>query len=185
MDSSWSALDAIVPSLRRFLGERCRDANELDDVVQETLLRAARHRATLSDPHKLRSWTFRIAINVLTDRVRSERRQRMADRQEDVLPELPCPKTEEEYVEVRVGDRSELREEVLTVLTDALDDLRDCDRRLLDSYYGGAGSCRETAADCGLPQELVKVHLFRARQRLRSMVTRRFDERRRDRTLAR
>ena len=185
MERSWSSLDAIVPSLRRFLGERCRDANELDDVVQETLLRAARHRESLSDPAKLRSWAFRIGINVLTDRVRTETRLRTAEQAEEVLPELPCPRTEEDLEEVRVGDRNELREEVLAVLTDALDDLRGRERRLLDSYYGGAGSCRETASDCGLDPELVKVHLFRARRRLKRMVTQHFDERRRDRALAR
>lgn len=178
MEPTWSALDDIVPALRRFLDPRCRDRSERDDVVQETLLRAARHRDSLSDPRKLRSWVFRIGANVLADHVRRESRRRQAEGGDELLPEVPCPATvDEPGEELRVGDRHELRDEVLAVLTEALADLRDRDRRLLDSYYGGAGSCRETAADCGVAPELVKVHLYRARRRLRTLVTRRFERR--------
>jgi RNA polymerase sigma-70 factor (ECF subfamily) len=175
---SWTALDDVLPALRRFLADRCRDDAELDDVVQETLVRAARYRATLSDPAKLRSWSFRIAVNVLTDRVRRETRQRLVASGSELLPDLTCPDSEEDLQEIEVDGQAELREEVLAVLTEAVADLRERDRRLLDSYYGGSGSCRETAEDCGLPQELVKVHLFRARRRLQGLVTRRLGHRR-------
>jgi len=177
LEPTWTSLDDIVPSLRRFLAERCRDDSELDDVVQETLCRAARHRATLTDPQKLRSWAFRIGINVLTDRVRREGRLHTVADGDEVLPTLACPHGEEDLRQIQVGGVPELREEVLAVLTDALADLRERDRRLIDSYYGGAGSCRETASDCGMRPDLVKVHLFRARRRLQDMVTRRMGRR--------
>ena len=44
--------------------------------------------------------------------------------------------------------------------------LRPDDRRVLGSFYGGAGSCRETARECAIPVHLVKVRLYRARKRL-------------------
>jgi DNA-directed RNA polymerase specialized sigma24 family protein len=70
----WSGLEELRPSLQRLLARRCRDAAELDDVVQETLLRAARYRAKLSERERLRGWAMRIAINVLRDRVRRRER---------------------------------------------------------------------------------------------------------------
>ena len=44
--------------------------------------------------------------------------------------------------------------------------LREKDRALLDAYYGGELKTRVAAEECGIPQRLVKVRLYRARQRL-------------------
>ena len=71
---TWGELEDLRPALRSFLARRCRDESELDDVVQETLLRAARYRGSLTRSGSLRPWALRIAANVLCDRVRVERR---------------------------------------------------------------------------------------------------------------
>ena len=66
----------------------------------------------------------------------------------------------------RLGRWELEKETALEVMTQALRGLKRADQRVLGSYYGGAQSCRETAAECDIPLHLVKVRLFRARRRL-------------------
>ena len=68
----WRGLAELEPQVRAFARRRCRDMHELDDVVQETLLRAARYRRGLTDETRLKSWTLRIAANVMRDRLDRE-----------------------------------------------------------------------------------------------------------------
>ena len=172
MQQRWKSIDTLEPALRRFLFHRCRDEGEVDDVIQETFLRAARYRASLKEPTRLRSWAFRIAANVVADRIRLDARLVRVRDGEKHLAELPSPASVEDESLVEVDGQGEAREEVLAVLEEALERLRSRDRRLIESFYGGAGSCRETADACSLPEDVVKVRLYRARTRLRDLVTR-------------
>ncbi|MFI6483228.1 RNA polymerase subunit sigma-70 [Nonomuraea sp. NPDC050663] len=49
---------------------------DAEDLVQETLLRAWKHRATLTDPSALRAWLYRIATNVCLDMLAAPSRSR-------------------------------------------------------------------------------------------------------------
>jgi RNA polymerase sigma-70 factor (ECF subfamily) len=167
--------------LRRFLSTRSRDEAEIDDVLQETFLRAARYRQTLKDPKRLRSWAFRIAANVLADRIRREARYSRATDGEPLLAELATEESEAPEPSILIDGESEPRDDVLNVLVEALDKLRSRDRSLIEAFYGGAGSCRETAEFCSVPEDVVKVRLYRARTQLRDYVTQEVDRKRRKR----
>ena len=52
----WRELSAEGPELVAWLGRYCANPAEVDDVVQETLLRAAARRRGLQDPARLRAW---------------------------------------------------------------------------------------------------------------------------------
>lgn len=176
--ASWCGLEELRDVLRCFLSRHCRDPNEIEDVVQETFLRAAHYRANLCDDQRLRSWTMRIALNVLTDRQRRSTRLVPAHSGEILFDgvELHGEDGEDEdeaEPEFRVGRWLVGKEAALSHLGGALASLRQEDRRVLDSYYGGRGSCRETAEECEIPTHLVKVRLFRARQRLVRAIRRR------------
>lgn len=166
----WRGLEDLQPELRVFLKRRCRDASEVDDVVQETLLRAARYRGSLSHPHRLRGWAMRIAINVLRDRVRREARIARHETTDEALEfaagREPIPGEFEEALQLHVGEAVVERRAALAHLSTVLQDLRHDDRAVLRSYYHGAQSCAVTAHECGIPSSLVKVRLYRARQRL-------------------
>ena len=169
--SSWKGLDGEIPVLRRFLSTRCRDDFESDDVIQETLLRAARFRRHLHNREKMRAWILSIARNVLSDRFRRERRLGRAIAGDDSLAvEVACPSSVPEVQTIIVDGVSSPTDEVLCLLDVALEKLKQRDRDVLSTYYGGAMSCRETAKTCDLPVDLVKVRLFRARNRLRKYV---------------
>jgi len=53
------------------------DEGRAEDVVQETMLRAWRHRAVLeSSPPALRAWLYTVARNIVTDEWRRQRTRR-------------------------------------------------------------------------------------------------------------
>jgi RNA polymerase sigma-70 factor (ECF subfamily) len=170
---SWAGLEDLRPVLRGYLARRCRDQSEIDDVIQEALMRAARYRGSLSDPQRLRAWVVRIAANCLRDHLRREGRLPRGEAGEDVFDRM-------EGREVAPGELPEdrrlalngvvvERELALRHLTLAMRRLREADQRVLDAYYAHRQSCAcaEMAQVCEVAPELVKCRLFRARRRLR------------------
>ncbi|MCZ6598703.1 MAG: sigma-70 family RNA polymerase sigma factor [Planctomycetota bacterium] len=166
-EGTWSGLEPLRPVLERYLRRRCRDDAEVEDVIQETYVRASRYRSSLTDERRLRPWAMRIALNVLTDRLHRERPQRWKQSCEEMLDTVPAAAGgEDDDCRFRVGNWLVDKDSALRHLSRALAGLGEEDRRVLASYYGGAQSCRETARVCALPRDLVKVRLFRARKRL-------------------
>lgn len=167
---AWSGLEELRPVLERFLATRCRDDSEVDDVVQETLMRAARYRESLDDPGSLRSWAVRIALNVLRDHLRRERRLPRADAGDEALERIegrePVPGDAQDEVQVALDGEVIERDRVLCHLHAAVASLREEDRAVLGSYYSEGGHSAETARVCEIAPALVKVRLFRARRRL-------------------
>jgi RNA polymerase sigma-70 factor, ECF subfamily len=65
-------LAAVVPNLRAFARSLCGDANQADDLVQETLVKAWKHRDSFIEGSNLKAWLFTILRNTFL----SERRKR-------------------------------------------------------------------------------------------------------------
>lgn len=170
----WTGLEDLRPDLRSFLARRCADENELEDVIQETYLRAVRYRTGGRPVRKFRSWILSIARNVLLDRLRrQERFQSLSD--QDVELEWRDEGSDEgpdkEFYRL---DRWTLdRESAIRHLGEALGYLREADRCVLSSFYGGGENSQATASKCGIPEHLVKIRLFRARRRLSKALRRR------------
>ncbi|MGV3720738.1 MAG: RNA polymerase sigma factor [Actinomycetota bacterium] len=82
LDGDRAAFDGLVRShspqvtsiARRFL----RDPNDLDDVVQETFLRAFQNLRRFRGQSTLRTWLIQIALNVCRDRSRAFWKRRVA-----------------------------------------------------------------------------------------------------------
>lgn len=165
----WAGLEELREGLHAFLVRHCPDENDLDDVIQETFLRAARYRRH-HHVQSLRPWAMRIALNVLADARRRVVRSQAgavttAEEDEPFDPPAPCPAAvaDSSYRVARWWfDGETARELVLGTLGS----LRPRDRELIDSFYGGAQSSRASALECGIPRHLVKVRLYRARRRL-------------------
>ena len=181
-EGCWSGLEELRPMLRRFLLRRCRDENEVEDMVQETLIRAARYRRHLTHHDRLRSWALQIASNVFRDHMRRSVRRPVVGGQDELLEVLPGG--ELPPGELLDGDLLELggdeldKQVVLGMLSGALEGLFDRDQLVLSCYYGGGQSTAATATICGIRPELVKVRLFRARRRLERAVRQRLAEHR-------
>lgn len=167
---TWDGLFELVPELRRSLArfDLCRF--EIDDIVQETLLRAARYRHRLEDDERLRPWVLRIGVNVMRDRMRREARLPCIEGPDDALDllegreKIPGEGPEDDLLETN----GEVYERALLMrhLESALEELPRPDRRVLARWYSCPDDEKPASRVCEHSPDLAKVHVFRARGRL-------------------
>lgn len=136
-------LAALRAWLRRAAGP------ETDDIVQETVARALRYRASFDASREVGPWLRATALRVLADH-RAQRARAPLELHTEDAPARPaeCP--------------LEVREDVER----ALARLSVVEREVLQRFHGLGHSVREIASALGLPEGTVKSHLHRARQRL-------------------
>src|SRR5580765_7677036 len=90
---------ALTPSLRHHLRGQLDPTDAVDDVVQESCLRALRYRGTVTD-NELRALLYRIAANVVADRYRRAESHRAADHCSLETSELPTSEGQPEQVHI-------------------------------------------------------------------------------------
>ncbi len=136
---------------RRYTG----DSEEAEDVVQEALIRAWRHRDRLAEQEKMWPWLARIVAN---EAMRSLARKRW-EREPQAWEERP----EDDALLASAPQRLDLAR--------GLGRLAVADRELLRMRYDLDLTQVEIAARLGLPEGTVKVRLHRARAKLRRDLT--------------
>jgi RNA polymerase sigma-70 factor (ECF subfamily) len=136
------------------------DRGRAEDVVQETMLRAWRHRDALEAAHgPIRPWLFTVAQHVAIDayRARAARPNEVGDSVLDAIPS---------------ADDIDVRLDRLLIL-DALTALSAEHRSvLIETYYRGH-SVAEAAAALGVPPGTVKSRTFYALRALKLALTER------------
>jgi RNA polymerase sigma-70 factor, ECF subfamily len=125
--------------------------SEAEDIAQDALLRAWRHRSTLRDVDRRNQW---LATIVRNEAFRQHARVR------------PNPTSAIESQE-GVEDQRVLATVELADLHAALKRLNERDRELLEMRYNQDLSQAEIARKLGIPEGTAKVRLHRARDRLR------------------
>lgn len=96
--ASWPELSS---QLRPFISRRIRAAADVDDVLQETLLRLHRGLGSLRDDERFGAWVYRIARSAIVDHLRTRARHPLAS------DEGVEPMTEEEEDQAAVRCMSE------------------------------------------------------------------------------
>ena len=131
-----------------------RDRSRAEDVVQETFLRAWRHRSVLdSPPAAVRSWLFTVARNIVIDEWRTSRA-----RSELSVADVP---------EGEVADDATDQLLLSWVVAEALTKLSPEHRAvLLECYYRGR-PVSDAAARLGVPEGTVKSRTHYALRALR------------------
>lgn len=130
------------------------DRGRAEDVVQEALLRAWRHRRILeSSPPAVRAWLHTVARNLVIDEWRSRR----------VHPEVPVAEVPEDGGQPDRSDELLLSWVVAEALTRLSREHRDV---LLECYYRGR-PVAEAARRLGIPEGTVKSRTHYALRALR------------------
>lgn len=130
------------------------NADEAEDVAQETYLRAFRRMAELKEPSAFHGWLRRIAITNAHD---LRRRRRATLVQLDDARQVPV--LDEQEQSWTAEQRRQLARALLMLSPD--------ERRLCEQYYHGRRAIASIAADQGLTEPAVRKRLQRVRDKLR------------------
>ncbi len=142
----------LIPALRAFARTFCRDVEDADDLVQETLTRALRSIHQFEPGTSMKSWLFTIMRNAFYTNVK--RRSREQPGGEDCVSTRPAVDATQEW---SVRGRE---------IAQAIDRLPTEQREVL-MLIGVLGVSYEEAMEvCGCAMGTIKSRLFRARARL-------------------
>ena len=149
-----------------------RDGADADEAVQDAFLKAYLHIGTFREELPFEVWFTRILVNGCLDRLKARRRRErwMAppaldpDGNERDPAEYLASSTPSPEAQVLADDRQRH-------LTAALSQLPERQRMVFVLSHFEGRSSREVSAATGLNESTVRVHLFRAVRRLRSLLT--------------
>lgn len=149
-----------------------RDAADADEAVQDAFVKAYTHLGTFREELPFEVWFIRILINGCLDRLKARRRRERwiarptvdADGMDrDPAEHLPSrgPSPEDQL----------LQEERKRRLQVAMGELPERQRLVFVLSHFEGRTSREVSAMTGLNESTVRVHLFRAIRRLRSLLS--------------
>jgi RNA polymerase sigma-70 factor (ECF subfamily) len=147
-----------------------RDAAEADEAVQDAFVKAYSHLASFREELPFEVWFTRILINGCLDRIKARTRR---ERWITAMPDGPGG--ERDFAERTAGKGPSPEDQLLArerreALTRALAKLPDRQRSVfMLSHYEGCTS-REVSVLTGLNESTVRVHLFRAIRKLRTLL---------------
>lgn len=158
-DELRSRMVAVLPRLRRFAYALTGNAEQGDDLVQETCLRALSRVDRWQPGSRLDSWMYRIAQNIWFDRMRAAKiRGEVVDI--EVVEEMPGTDGREE------ADR----QLTLEAIGAALERLPAEQRAVVALICVEGISYKEAAQITGVPIGTVMSRLSRARQTLHGIL---------------
>lgn len=148
-----------------------RDAADADEAVQDAFVKAYTHLGTFREELPFEVWFTRILINGCLDRIKAKRRRERwiarpsvdADGVErDPTENLPSRSPSPEAQVLHNERRRRLQE--------AMGELPERQRLVFVLSHFEGRTSREVSAVTGLNESTVRVHLFRAIRRLRSLL---------------
>ena len=156
-----AALEALLaqhaPSIYRFSLRMCRNADDAEDTLQDTLLSIADHLHDFAGRASLSSWIF-----ALTRSACARRRRGLKNRPTSSLDATPHPHDHGPSPEEYTGQR-----ELTAALTAALDRILPSHREVLLLRDMEGLTAAEAADALGISIDALKSRLHRARQALR------------------
>jgi RNA polymerase sigma-70 factor, ECF subfamily len=150
--------DATARSLWSYLYRTSGNAALADDLMQESYYRFLRARFSEPDREYMKNYLFRIATNLMRDHWRHAK------------VEPPAPSSDEpREIPASSFSASELGSDVMRVMQR----LKPRERELLWLAYVEGSSHREIAQAIGLREQSIRGLLFRARNKLATLLRRR------------
>lgn len=151
---------ALYHHIRRIV----RDRQELDDLVQESFIKAFGALESYSSQYAFSTWLYKIATNHSIDFLRKKKLSTLS---------IDAPvRTREGEVEYEVPDttyrpdRHIVEDQRKTIIQSAIDNLPEKYHRVIVMRHQQDKSYEEIARELDLPLGTVKAHIFRARELL-------------------
>lgn len=159
-DASRAAWESLEAKLRPFIARRVSSPADVDDVLQEVLLRLHRNAADVRDDERFGPWVFQVARNAVIDHHRARSRHPVAD--EESVPETP----DADDTTADDGDAEALL--ALSVVP-FVACLPSPYREAITLTEFEGRTIREAAELSGVSETAMKSRVRRGRQRLREM----------------
>lgn len=141
-----------------------RDQEQVDDLVQETFVKAFDNLNSYSTSYAFSTWLYRIATNHTIDYLRKKKLKTLSideplkTRDGGMQMQLPDESAE--------TDRRIIRKQRQKIVQKAIDELPPKYRKVIEMRHMEEKSYQEIAEVLDLPLGTVKAHIFRARELL-------------------
>lgn len=157
-----AALEALLraeaPSIYRFARTLCGE--DVDDVVQDTLLNIAQKLDTFEGRSSFSSWVFALTRSACSRRHRGKAN----------APKAPLSEVAERAVDEPSPEQTESRRELSRLIDDALSSLPEPYREAIVLRDVEGLTAPDAAASLGITVEALKSRLHRARAALRDLL---------------
>lgn len=148
----------------RFLEHIVGNRSEAEELLTEVFLKVWQHAAHFGHRGLVRNWIYTIASNLAKDALRRRKtRERIAAEPLDLLEHKADPAGVDPLREVLAQERVQL-------IQQSLQQLSADDRTLVVLYHLQECSLEEIERITGIPRNVAKSRLFRARRKLRDIL---------------
>ncbi|MBN2417282.1 sigma-70 family RNA polymerase sigma factor [bacterium] len=141
-----------------------RQAQDREDLCQETFVRVYTHLGSFRFESKLSTWIARIAYNTCINFLQKKGEVLMTDTACEDQPEF------ERVSDVPLPDEACITEDTMRLVEAAVGRLNPVFRAIVTLYHLEHMSYEEIAKTLSLPQGTVKSYLYRARQQLKTIL---------------
>ena len=159
--------EATYPELWRTVRAMVKNGEDVNDILQDSYLKAFSKLELLEDEAALRPWLRQIAANTARDQLRRSKPLLFSELTEEEaapLPELP------EQDERALPEQALEQKERARLVRELLEALSDGQRLILGLYYYEDLSVRQIAETLEISENTVKSQLWAGRKRIESRV---------------
>ena len=163
-------VDKYERALYYYLRRLVREEHVLEDLVQESFIKAFEALDSYSPQYAFSTWLYRIAKNHTIDHLRKKRlptrsidRPVRGGKSGAEGDERPYQVPDERAYR---PDEHIVKDQRRTIIQDAIDALPEKYRRVIELRHQEELSYKQIAEELDLPLGTVKAHIYRARERL-------------------
>ena len=160
-DAVENALNLFGDAVLRLAYSYLKTREDAEDVVQDTLIRLMQSEEIFENEEHMKAWMLRVAANLCKDILKSSRRQK-----EVAMVEGYEEGVEDEY---NTGENDVMK---------AVMSLPEKYRSVIHLYYFEEYATKEIAEITGKKEATVRSLLKRGREKLESVLSKKYDERR-------
>lgn len=141
--------------------------DQVEDVAQETFVRAFLHLGELDDVHRFKSWLLRIAANLSLDFLRRRKKQGVSLDETGAYVAAEAAAAKHPKTEAQEADQHAVSDEVRVQIVEAIYSLPEEYQMPAAMKYLEEIPYKEIARRLGLREEAVRKRIHRANQMLR------------------